>query len=180
MDLSAIGNWFKNTGSTIGNKLKTGYNTYAPRVGNYISQNRDIILGGLGGLGLGALNNANQKNLIKASYYKNPYLTAALTPEYSLNDNINNLVGLLGMYGSRGQQAGDVDKAWNLFKSSLTRNGNNFTSEVFGNAYDELENMKSLSTPRYRLANEAINNNSGDIFGDISDKVNDLNVNFGY
>lgn len=115
MDFNEIGNWFKNTGTTIGNKLKTGYNTYAPKVGNFLSQNKRMLIGGLGGGILGALDAGNKKNLIKASYYKNPYLNASLTPEYSLNDDINNLVGILGMYGQGGNK-GNGGFVANLFK----------------------------------------------------------------
>lgn len=117
MDFSQIGNWFKNTGNTIGNKLKTGYKTYSPKVGNFLSQNKDTLIGGLGGGILGALNQGNQKNLIKASYYKNPYLTSALTPEYSLSDNINNLMGMFGMYGGGSNGTNQKGNLFgNLFK----------------------------------------------------------------
>ena len=79
------------------------------------------IFGSLAGAGLGAADNARKKDLIKSSYYKNPYLTSALTPEYSLSDNINNLMGTLGMLGGNGVNGGFTS---NLFKGSLIGGGN--------------------------------------------------------
>ena len=87
--------------------------------GNFLNKYGSTLFGGLGGLALGALNSSNKKNLIKSSYYKNPYLASALTPEYSLSDNINNLVGTYGMLNQGGPSANIGGKISNLFSGSL-------------------------------------------------------------
>ena len=87
--------------------------------GNFLNKYGNTLFGALGGMALGSLDNANRKNLIKASYYKNPYLTAALTPEYSLNDRINNLMGTYGMFNQGGPGANIGGKISNLFNGSL-------------------------------------------------------------
>lgn len=111
--INSYSNNNRNTSFGIGGKLSN--------FGDLFKNSKGTLLGALGGGLLGAIDSGNKKNLIKSSYYKNPYLTAALTPEYSLNDNINNFVGTLGMNGGN-KNGGFIS---NLFSSSLTGNANN-------------------------------------------------------
>lgn len=87
--------------------------------GNFLNKYGGSLFGLLGGMGLGALYNDNKKNLIKSSYYKNPYLNSALTPEYSLNDSINNLMGAYGMHTPGNGNINIGGKISNLFSGSL-------------------------------------------------------------
>ena len=98
--------------------------------GNFLNKYGSTLFGALGGMALGSLDNADKKNLIKASYYKNPYLTSALTPEYSLSDNINNLVGAYGMLNQGRPGANVGGKISNLFRGSLINNNKNATNEL--------------------------------------------------